>query len=168
MIRVLGIAAVPAMLCTAVIAIYPAFAQSKSAATRDNPEYFPVPRTAGTALPFSEAVKVGDLLYVSGQIGNVPGTLTLAAGGIGPETHQALDNIKAILDRHGSSLEQIVKCTVFLADIKDWPAFNKVYVEYFKANFPARSALAASGLAFNARAEIECIAFVPGDLASAR
>ena len=161
--RVLGIAAVPTMLCAALMAIYPAFAQvSKSAVTRDNPEYFPVPRTAGTALPFSEAVKVGDLLYVSGQIGNMPGTLTLAAGGIGPETHQALDNIKAILDRHGSSLEQIIKCTVFLADIKDWPAFNQVYIEYFKATFPARSALAASGLAFNARTEIECIAFVPG------
>jgi 2-iminobutanoate/2-iminopropanoate deaminase len=124
--RVLGIAAVTVMLCAALIAIYPAFAQvSKSAATRDNPEYFPVPGTAGTALPFSEAVKVGDLLYVSGQIGNMPGTLTLAAGGIGPETRQALDNIKAILDRHGSSLEQIIKCTVFLADIKDWPAFNQ-------------------------------------------
>jgi 2-iminobutanoate/2-iminopropanoate deaminase len=160
--RVLGMAAVPAMLCAALMAIYPAFAQvSKSAATRDNPEYFPVPRTAGTALPFSEAVKVGDLLYVSGQIGNMPGTLTLATGGIGPETHQALDNIKAILDRHGSSLEQIIKCTVFLADIKDWPAFNQIYVEYFKANFPARSALAANGLALNARTEIECIAFVP-------
>src|SRR5277367_4449624 len=73
--RVLGITAAPAMLCAALMAIYPAFAQvSKSAATRDDPEYFPVPRTAGTALPFSEAVKVGDLLYVSGQIGNIPGT----------------------------------------------------------------------------------------------
>jgi len=80
--RVLGIAAVPTMLCAALMAIYPAFAEvSKSAATRDNPEYFPVPRTAGTALPFSEAVKAGDLLYLSGQIGNMPGTLTLAAGG---------------------------------------------------------------------------------------
>jgi enamine deaminase RidA (YjgF/YER057c/UK114 family) len=107
--RVLGIAAVPTMLCAALMAIYPAFVQvSKSEATRDNPEYFPVPRTAGTALPFSEAVKVGDLLYVAGQIGSMPGTLTLAAGGIGPETHQALDNIKAILDRHGSFLEQII------------------------------------------------------------
>jgi 2-iminobutanoate/2-iminopropanoate deaminase len=130
--RVIGIAAVPAMLCAALMAIYPAFAQaSKSAATRDNPEYFPVPRTAGTALPFSEAVKVGDLLYVSGQIGNMPGTLTLAAGGIGPETHQALDNIKAILDRHGSSPEQIIKCTVFLADIKDWPTLQSCTPQHF-------------------------------------
>ena len=114
--RVLGIAALPAMLCAALMATYPASAQaSKSAATLDNPEYFPVPRTAGNALPFSEAVKAGDLLFVSGQIGNMPGTLTLATGGIAPETRQALDNIKAILDRHGSSLEQIIKCTVFLA-----------------------------------------------------
>src|ERR1700721_4313679 len=111
--RVLGIAAGPTMLCAALMAIYPACAQvSKPAATRDNPEYFPVPRTAGATLPFSEAVKVGDLLYVSGQIGNMPGTLTLAPGGIGPETHQALDNIKAIRDRHGSPVKKIIKGTV--------------------------------------------------------
>jgi reactive intermediate/imine deaminase len=115
-------------------------------------------------LPFSESVKVGDTLFISGQIGNLPGTLTLAPGGIGPEAQRALDNIKAIVEHRGSSMKQIVKCTVFLADIKEWPAFNQVYREYFKTNPPARSALAASGLAFNARTEIECIAFVPPTL----
>jgi enamine deaminase RidA (YjgF/YER057c/UK114 family) len=73
----------------------------------------------------------------------------------------ALGNMKAILELHGSGLEHVVKCTIFLADIADWPAFNEVYREYFKTSLPARSALAASGLAFGARVELECIAFVP-------
>ena len=78
-----------------------------------------------------------------------------------PETRRTLENIKAILERHGSSLNHVMKCTVFLADIKDWPAFNEVYREFFKTNLPARSALGANGLAFGARVELECIAFVP-------
>ena len=125
------------------------------------PHYFPMPSTGTTPLPFSEAVQLGDTLYVSGQIGNLPGTLTLASGGIGSEARRALENIKAILERHGTSLENVVKCTVFLADIKDWPAFNEVYREFFKTNPPARSALGANGLAIGARVEVECIAFVP-------
>jgi len=125
------------------------------------PQYFPMPSTGGTQLPYSEAVKLGDTLYVSGQIGNLPGTLTLVPGGIDPEARRSLENIKVILERHGSSLEHVVKCTVFLADIKEWPAFNAVYREFFKTNLPARSALAASGLALGARVEVECIAFVP-------
>jgi len=125
------------------------------------PKYFPVPATDGTPLPFSEAVQAGNTLYVSGQLGVLPGTMTLAAGGIGSEGRQALDNLKAILERHGTSLEHVVKCTVFLADIRDWPAFNIIYREYFKTNLPARSALAASGLALDARVEVECIAYVP-------
>ena len=125
------------------------------------PQYFSMPSTGRTQLPYSEAVKLGDTLYVSGQIGNLPGTLTLVPGGIDPEARRALENIKVILERHGSSLEHVVKCTVFLADIKEWPAFNAVYREFFKTNLPARSALAASGLALGARVEVECIAFVP-------
>jgi 2-iminobutanoate/2-iminopropanoate deaminase len=125
------------------------------------PVYYPMPSTGGAPLPFSEAVQLGDTLYVSGQIGNQPGTLDLAPGGIGPEAKQALDNMKTILERHGSSLDSVMKCTVFLADIKDWPAFNQVYRSCFKKNLPARSALAASGLALGARVEVECIAFVP-------
>jgi reactive intermediate/imine deaminase len=123
--------------------------------------YYPVSSTGGAPLPFSEAVQLGDTLYVSGQIGNLPGTFALASGGIGSEAKQALDNMKAVLERHGASLDSVMKCTVFLADIKDWPAFNDVYRTYFKKNLPARSALAASGLAIGARVEVECIAFVP-------
>jgi 2-iminobutanoate/2-iminopropanoate deaminase len=124
-------------------------------------QFYPSPDPALKSLPFSEAVQVGNLLLVSGQIGTLPGTMTLAAGGIGPETRQTLENIKAILERHGSSLKNVVKCTVFLADIGEWGAFNVVYREMFTAPFPARSALASSGLVFGARAEVECIAVVP-------
>src|SRR5450432_2698670 len=124
----------------------------------DGPQYFPMPSTGAAPLPFSEAVLLGDTLYVSGQVGNLPGTLTLAAGGIESESRRALENLKAILERHGTTMDQVVKCTIFLADMKDWPAFNEVYREFFKTNLPARSALAASGLAIGARVELECIA----------
>ena len=116
------------------------------------------PATAG--LPFSEAVRVGNTLYLSGQIGNLPGSLELPPGGIGPETEQTLRNIKAALERHGSSLEKVVKCTVFLADIDEWPAMNEIYKQFFGPKFPARSAVAGSGLALGARVEIECLAVV--------
>ena len=109
-------------------------------------------------LPFPDAVRVGDMLYLSGQIGNLPGTLQLAEGGIAGETRQTMENIKASLERHGSSLGEVVKCTVFLADIAEWGAMNEVYRSYFPVDPPARSALGASGLALGARVEIECIA----------
>ncbi|WP_420454347.1 Rid family hydrolase [Rubrivirga sp.] len=114
------------------------------------------------SLPFSEAVRVGDVLYLSGQIGVMPGTLDLAPGGIGPESEQTLENIRVVLDRHGSGLESVFKCTVFLVDIAEWPAFNEVYSRVFSVPYPARSALAASGLALGARVEVECLAHAPG------
>ena len=125
------------------------------------PDFLTSPQTAALSLPFSEAVRAGDFLFLSGQIGNVPGKLELVPGGIGPEATQALDNIKAILERHGSSMDALVKCTVFLADIREWPAFNAVYRNYFPHHFPARSALATNGLAIGARVEVECIAYAP-------
>lgn len=125
------------------------------------PEFFASPDPVLKTLPFSEAVRAGDFLFVSGQIGNAPGTLTLVPGGVTAESKQALDNIKQVLDRHGASLDQVVKCTVFLADMQDWPAFNTVYRQYFSARFPARSALGANGLALGARVEVECMAFAP-------
>ena len=111
-------------------------------------------------LPFSDAVRVDHMLYLSGKIGNVPGTRNLAEGGIAGETRQTLENIKASLEKHGSSLGEVVKCTVFLADIAEWAAMNEVYVEYFPVDPPARSALGSSGLALGARVEIECLATV--------
>jgi reactive intermediate/imine deaminase len=121
------------------------------------------PGSEGLDLPFSEAVQVGHMLYLSGQVGNLPGTTELVPGGIAEETRQTLDNISAILERNGSSLDRVVKCTVFLDDIEEWPAMNEVYRSYFTGEPPARSALAANGLAFGARVEIECIAVVGGE-----
>ncbi len=120
-------------------------------------EYLSSSATERLGLPFSEAARVGDLLFVSGQIGNLPGTLELAPGGIQAETKQALDNIAAILERNGSSLARVAKCTVFMLDMAEWPALNEIWAARFP-NKPARSALGASGLAKGARVEIECIA----------
>ena len=108
--------------------------------------------------PFSEAVRVGDLLFLSGQLGNQPGGLGLVEGGVEAETRQTMENIKAVLERNELGLDRVVKCTLFLADIAEWPKVNAVYKTYFGDNPPARSALAASGLALDARVEIECIA----------
>jgi len=124
------------------------------------PEFFPSPDSARQSLPFSEAVRVGDLLFLSGQIGIAPGSPTVVTGGLEAETNQALANIKGVLERHGSSLDRVVKCTVFLADIRDWPAFNLIYRRTFHPPYPARSAFAANGLALGAKVEIDCIAAV--------
>ena len=111
-----------------------------------------------TDLPFSELVISGNTLYLSGQIGNVPGTLELAEGGIEAETKQVMDNIKTSLATHGYSLSNLVKCTVMLADISEWGAFNGIYKDYFEASkFPARAAFGANGLALGARVEVDCI-----------
>jgi 2-iminobutanoate/2-iminopropanoate deaminase len=113
----------------------------------------------GMSLPFSEAVRAGDMLYLSGDIGT-DASGKLVAGGIKAEAKQVMDNIGANLARHGSSFERVVQCTVALADIADWPAFNDVYRGYFKQHFPARMAFAASALALGARVEVQCNAFV--------
>lgn len=112
-------------------------------------------------LPFSAAVRVGDMLYLSGQIGNLPGTKDLAPGGIGPETQQTMENIKMVVEKYGSSMDHIIKCTVFLADMSEWGAMNEVYITFFDDDkLPARSAFGANGLALGARVEIECIAVI--------
>jgi len=116
------------------------------------------PETAAADLPFSDAVRAGDLLFLSGQLGTRDGQLV--PGGIEAETAQVLDNIRAILERNGSSLERVVKCTAFLADMSEWAGMNAVYRRYFTGHLPARSALGAAGLAFSARIELECIATV--------
>jgi 2-iminobutanoate/2-iminopropanoate deaminase len=109
-------------------------------------------------LPFSEAVRVGGTLYLSGQIGIRPGTLELVPGGIRAESRQALENIRASLEAHGYSMRDVVKCTVMLADIAEWAAFNEEYKAHFSPPYPARSALGANGLALGARVEVECLA----------
>ncbi len=121
-------------------------------------EYYAV--SPDMQLPFSEAVRVGHMLYLSGQLGYDREAAKLVEGGIAAETKKTLENIKATLEKHGSSMAEVVKCTVFLADIKEWAAMNEVYVTYFPSNPPARSALGSSGLALGARTEIECMATV--------
>ncbi|MHC4235540.1 MAG: RidA family protein, partial [Planctomycetota bacterium] len=122
--------------------------------------YLNSPEWEALDLPFSEAVRVGNTIYLSGQLGITPGTTKLVAGGIAEETRQTLENIRAVLERHGSSLDRVVKCTIFLADIAEWPSMNEVYVTYFRDKKPARSAVAGSGLALGARVEIDCVAVV--------
>ena len=109
--------------------------------------------------PFSSAVRVDNLLFVSGAIGYDVESGALVEGGIQPETKKTLENIAESLEMFGSSMDKVVKCTVFLADIDEWGAMNEVYVTFF-SNKPARSALGTSGLALGARTEIECIAVV--------
>ena len=111
-------------------------------------------------LPFSEAVRVGHMLYLSGQIGIDNKTSKVVEGGIAAETRQTLENIKATLEKHGSTMDEVVKCIVFLADIAEWAEMNKVYTTYFPSDPPARSAVGVSGLALGARTEIECTATV--------
>ena len=123
-------------------------------------DYYPIP--GNSTLPFSEAVRVGDTLYLAGQMGvtTVDGRMALVPGGIDAETRQAIANMKAVLERRGSSLDHVVKVTVMLADMAEWPAMNAVYVRHFKTHLPARSAFGASGLALGGRVEIECVATV--------
>ncbi len=111
-------------------------------------------------MPFSDAVRVGDMLYLSGQIGT-DASFALVAGGIRAQTKQTMENIGRILERNGSSFKQVVKCTVMLADMSEWGAMNEIYVTYFaRERLPARSALGANGLALGARVEVECWAIV--------
>jgi len=131
-----------------------------SAAETDSIEFLNSGKVLPANLPFSEIVRVGKTLYLSGQIGNVPGTLKLVPGGIGAESRQALENIRRTLEVHGYSMRNVVKCTVMLADISEWGAFNEVYKTFFTRPYPARSALGAAGLAADARVEVECIAAV--------
>jgi reactive intermediate/imine deaminase len=137
-------------------------------AERASVEFLDSGRVLPAGLPFSEAVRHGDTLYLSGQIGVVPGKLQLVPGGIDAEARQTMDNVQATLAAHGLSMADLVKCTVMLADMAEWGRFNEIYRRYFTGRYPARSALGANGLALGARVEVECIAAMPpGGAASA-
>jgi len=128
-----------------------------AAARAQAPEYLQAEGSRAGA-PFSEAVRVGNMLYLAGKIGIVPGTTKLAEGGIAGETRQTLENIRQVVERHGGSMDNVVKCLVMLADMSEWSAMNEVYVTFFPKNKPARSAFGVTALALNARVEIECVA----------
>ncbi len=123
------------------------------------PPHF-VPMPGPVARPFSSAVIVDGTIYLSGQIG-LDSSGKLAPGGITGETRQALENIRALLAANGATMDDVVKCTVMLADIQEWGAMNTVYATFFPSHPPARSAFGASGLALGARVEIECLAILP-------
>lgn len=151
LLAVLGLVALPSLASAQA-------APPASAAPKADLEYltpFGVP-----SRPFSPAVRVGDLIYLSGQIGtDASATGGLVEGGIRNETRQTLLNIRRVLESVGSGMDRVVKCTVFMADMAEWDAMNDIYREMFPpGRLPARSALGASGLALNARVEIECIA----------
>lgn len=116
--------------------------------------------TNPSGLPYTPAVRAGDWLVVSGQIGIRDGSLV--AGGFEPELRQTLANLIARLDDHGATPAQVVKTTVFLADLDDYPQMNEIYGEAFPEPRPARSAFAVARLPFDARVEIEAWAWVAG------
>ncbi len=123
---------------------------------REEAVYHPFVEISG--LPFSEAVEAGPFLILAGQIGTGADGKPVS-GGVAAETRQALSNIRRVLERHGSSLERIVKVTVMMADMGEWAEMNAEYVSFFDKHLPARSAFGTSGLALDARVEIECMAF---------
>lgn len=110
--------------------------------------------------PYSQAIKAGGIVFASGQIPIDPKTGEFVQGGIGEQTERVLNNLAAVLEAAGSSLDQVVKTTVFLADMKDFAAMNEVYGRFFSGVTPARATVAAAGLPRDARVEIEAIAIV--------
>lgn len=146
---------------TIIASAQPSLAEDKPAV-----EFLNSGKVVPATLPFSEAVRAGDTLYLSGQVGIKPGTMQLVTGGIREEARQALENIRISLEAHGYSMRDVIKCTVMLADISEWATFNEVYKTFFTAPYPARSAFGASGLALGARVEVECVAATAGSAAA--
>ena len=133
-----------------------------AAAENDGVHFYNSPAAAAVKLPFSQAVRVGDVLYMSGAIGVLPGKTELVPGGIEPETKQVMNNIREVLNANGLTFDDVFKCTVMLAHMFNWGAFNRIYVTYFTPeHLPARSAFGANGLALDAEVELECWAFIP-------
>jgi 2-iminobutanoate/2-iminopropanoate deaminase len=110
--------------------------------------------------PYSQAIKAGGFVFASGQIPTDPQTGQFVAGGIAEQTEQVLKNLRAVLEAAGSSLDQVVKTTVFLADMKEFSAMNEVYARFFPEPPPARATVAVAGLPRDARVEIEVVALV--------
>ncbi len=133
------------------------FAVSAKASESQNVTFFGASDGSAT-LPFSEAVRVGDSLMLSGQIGMSPETKELVVGGFAAEAKQTLLNIESILTRHKYKMSDVVKCTVILADMDNYSVFNGIYKNAFSSPYPARTTFAVDSLAFDAEIEIECMA----------
>lgn len=122
-------------------------------------EFISSPEMKAAKLPFSAATRVGNVLYLSGCLGNVPGKMELVPGGMEAEARQTMENIRTVLTQNGLTFDHVFKCTVMMADMKKWADFNKVYMTYFHPDrLPARSAFGASALALGAQVEVECLA----------
>jgi 2-iminobutanoate/2-iminopropanoate deaminase len=132
-----------------------AAAMATAAAGTDDIEILRSDAVNPPGLPFSDGVRIGRLVIMSGMLGIKPHTMELAAGGLEGETRQTFDNLRSVLAAHGLSLRDVVRVQVMLADIADWPRFNEIYREYFSEPFPARSAFGTTGLALGARVEVE-------------
>ena len=152
----------PAILIPALLLCACSVAVKGGGAAGEAPEPRFITPPEGWPYPFSPAVRVGNVIYLSGQLGTrtVDGRPALVPGGVEAETRQALENIRAIVEQSGSSMERVVKCTVMMADMAEWPRMNAVYATFFPGPKPARSAFGTTGLALGARVEIECIAVV--------
>jgi reactive intermediate/imine deaminase len=125
--------------------------------TDGGPEFLPRSTLAGRPLPFSSAVRIGDILYMSGQMGfREDGSLPEDMEG---QARQTMENIRAVLAGAGLGLGDVFHCTVMLADMGQWAAFNEVYLDYFSEPLPTRSAFGASGLAMGGLVELECQAY---------
>lgn len=116
------------------------------------------PKAPAALGPYSAAIKVGELIFTSGQIPADPATGELAPGGIAQQTEQSLMNLSAVLEAAGSGLDQVIKTTCFLTDMADFAAFNAAYGKYFSDHKPARSTVAVKALPKGALVEIECVA----------
>jgi len=119
-----------------------------------------LPNATPSGLPYSPAVIIDNTMYLSGAIGMDPATNEVVPGGIGPETEQALKNIGGLLKVAGIDYNNVVKVTVLLSDINDWPPMNTVYEKFFKSHHPARAAYAVKNLPKGAKVEIEAVAVV--------
>ena len=135
-----------------------ATAMATAAAGSDDIEILRSDAVNPPGLPFSDGVRIGRLVIMSGMLGIKPHTMELAAGGLEAQTRQTFENLRSVLAAHGLSLRDVVRVQVMLADIADWPRFNEIYREYFSEPFPARSAFGATGLALGARVEVEVFA----------
>ena len=151
------IRALTAALAAALLLAAPALAKNHT------PPTDPVFTPSDMPYPFSSAVRVGDVLYLSGQLGAVDNGGALVPGGIEPETRAMFARIGKTLNQHGLTFDNVFKCQVFLADMADWPKFNTIYATYFKkGRYPARSAMGVNGLALGAKVEMECWAWAGG------
>jgi len=137
-------------------------AEPATAATQEGPRREIIAPEGVPGLEFfSPAIRTGNLIFLSGAIGAKSGTMELVEGGVGPETTMALEHLQTVLQAAGAGMDDVVKCTIFLADVSQFDVMNEAYAAFFPTDPPARSTVGANGLALGASVEIECIAVAP-------